>query len=154
MSFEMKPYYQKAFVALALLLLAGCRQAWQLDVDIGDSGLIFSLPEQTAGQQVALREFQVVKRDCNVDCVFWSVQSETTDSGDMSLWTVVDDRIVFGKTVPELETVIPAKKLAPGSYSAGGSVALYEDGEFSGSRIIFAEFELSADSEGLRVSRR
>lgn len=154
MSFDMKPCCRKAFAALVLLLLAGCRQAWQLDVDMRDSELIFAFPEEAAGQQIGLQEFQVVKRDCTVDCVFWSVKSRITDSGDMSPWTVVGNTIEFGKDVPELKTIVAPKKFTPGSYSAGGSVSLYENGSFSDSRVIFSEFELSADGEGLAVIRR
>ncbi len=123
-----------AFGLSVLLLLTGCyfwspiRPYVMLPVKpYVDSGELYFSFEQEPGARVTLYSIGLSKNDCESDCDYWQTERKVDENGLRTSVLLAGDKVRYGATLPELETLIPAKPLTPGRYSASGIARLEDD---------------------------
>lgn len=133
----------------ALLVLNGCHfflptPYVMLPVKAYTEGgeLYFSF-EQKTGARVTIYSIGLSKNDCETDCDYWQTERKVYENGVRTSVLLASDKVRYGEAWPELHTLIPAKPLTPGSYSASGIARLENDI----GKTFFSDFEIAPGSE-------
>lgn len=130
--------------AISILLIGGCREFDDILVNINDSQVTFTLPQQqlNTDKQYILYDIAVAKEECKKDCVYWEMvrTDEPTQPYDSHF---IKFPLYYGRPIDNM-LIRLHKPLSKGRYSVVATIAVVENNKFIPAKSVHKLFEIDS----------